>query len=188
MALRFPLRLHARTRYAFDAPTFSDIELARELAAKMNATRDLQTQPLRAVRSGRLSAAALLDEIFAHAIALYAAEIEAGALEEAPSFLEENVGARETAELFGELRAQFEAPASRPDAIELSVRLRLANLNPALQTFNELFDESGLPRDVAALVGGVGCLFRGVAWIRAGRFAIIAISAGAFARASRFSG
>ena len=145
MALRFPLRLHARTLYAFDAPTFSDIELARELAAKINATRDLKTQPARAVRSGRLSAAALLDEIFAHAIALYAEEIEADALEEAPSFLEENVGARETAELFGELRAQFEAPKARPEALEMGVRLRLANLNPALQTFSELFHESSLP-------------------------------------------
>ena len=145
MALRFPLRLDARTRYNFGAPTFSDIELARELAATINATRDLETQPARAVRSGRLSAAALLDEIFAHAIALYSDEIEADALQEAPSFLEENIGARETAELLGELRAQFEAPAARPDAIEMSVRLRLANLNPALQTFDELFDDAALP-------------------------------------------
>ncbi len=145
MVLRFPLRLDARTRYSFDAPTFSDITLARELSAKINATRDLQTQSARAVRSGRLSAAALLDEIFAHAIALYCAEVEADALEEAPSFLEENVGAREIAELLAELRAQFDAPASRPDAIEMSVRLRLANLNPALATFAELFDDTELP-------------------------------------------
>ena len=145
MALRFPLRLHARTRYSFDAPTFSDIALARELSARVNATRDLKTQPARAVRSGRLAAAALLDEIFAHAIALYGEEIEADALEEAPAFLEENIGAREVAELMGELRAQFGAPAARPQAIEMGVRLRLANLNPALQTFGELFDESTLP-------------------------------------------
>ena len=145
MALRFPLRLDARARYNFDAPTFSDIERARELAARVNATRDLDTAPARAVRSGRLAAAALLDEIFAHAIALYGEEVEADALQEAPSFLEENVGAREIAELLGELRAQFETPKSRPAAIESGVRLRLANLNPALQTFDELFDESELP-------------------------------------------
>ncbi len=145
MALRFPLRLDARTRYAFDAPTFSDIALARELSAKINATRDLETQPARAVRSGRLCAAALLDEIFAHAIALYCAEVEASALEEAPSFLDANIGEREVAELLDELRAQFDAPESRPDAIEMGVRLRLANLNPALRTFAELFDESPLP-------------------------------------------
>ena len=145
MALRFPLRRSARALYGFDAPTFSDIARARELAARINATRDLDTQPARAVRSGRLSAAALLDEIFAHAIALYCEEIEGEALEEAPSFLEENIGARETDELLSELRAQFDFSKSRPAAIESSVRLRLANLNPALQTFRELFDESELP-------------------------------------------
>ena len=145
MALRFPFRLDARTRYNFDAPTFSDIELARELAAKMNATRDLQTQPARAVRSGRLCAAALLDEIFARAIALYSEEVEAGALDDAPAYVEENIGASALAELLSALRAQFEAPKSRPDAIELGVRLRLANLNPALQTFGELFDDADLP-------------------------------------------
>ncbi len=145
MAFRFPLRLDARARYDFDAPTFSDIALARELAARVNATRDLESQPARAVRSGRLAAAALLDEIFAGAIALYREQVEADALEKAPAFLEENIGARELAELLGALRAQFEAPASRPDALEMSVRLRLANLNPALQSCVELFDEAPLP-------------------------------------------
>ena len=141
----FPLRRSARLRYGFDSPTFSDINLARELSARINKTRDLEAQPQRVVRSGRLAAAALLNEIFAHAIALYCAQVEADALQEAPSFLEENVGAREFAELLSELRAQFDAPSARPDAIELGVRLRLANLNPALQTFVELFDESELP-------------------------------------------
>ena len=145
MASRFPLRRDARTRYTFDAPTFSQFAHARELSAKVNATRDLESQPHRTVRSGRLAAAALLDEIFAHAIALYCEEIEGDALEEAPSFLEENVGAREIAELLGELRAQFEMPKARPDAIEVGVRLRLANLNPALSTFDELFDDADLP-------------------------------------------
>ena len=145
MASRFPLRRDARTRYSFDAPTFSDFARARELSAQINATRDLESQPHRAVRSGRLAAAALLDEIFAHAIALYCEEIEGDALEEAPSFLEENVGAREIAELLSELRAQFDFSKARPDAIEASVRLRLANLNPALSTFGELFDDADLP-------------------------------------------
>ncbi len=145
MASRFPLRRDARTRYTFDAPTFSDFSLARELSAKVNATRDLESQPQNAVRSGRLAAAALLDEIFAHAIALYCEEIEGDALTHAPSYLEENLGAPELAELLTQLRAQFEMPKSRPDAIELGLRLRLANLNPALSTFDELFDDALLP-------------------------------------------
>ena len=145
MASRFPLRLDARARYTFDAPTFTDFARARELSAVINATRDLESQPQRAVKAGRLAAAALLDEIFAHSIALYCDEIEGDALEEAPSYLEENVGAREIAELMGALRAQFGDFASRPATIEAGVRLRLANLNPALETFRELFDDTTLP-------------------------------------------
>ena len=141
----FPIQRAARARYNFDAPSFSEIELARELAARLNATRDLTSAPERAVKSGRLCAAALLDEIFAHAIALYCDEVEADALEKAPSYLEENLGAPEVSALLTELRAQFGAPASRPESIETLLRLRLANLNPALQTFAELFDDSILP-------------------------------------------
>ena len=146
----FPLHRAARQNYAFDAPTFSEIELARELSARINATRDLTLYPERAVKSGRLAAAALLDEIFAFAIALYCEEVEADALLHAPSFLEENIGAPRLAELLGALRAEFDAPAARPDAAELLLRLRLANLNPALQSFAELFDDSALPAQTQA--------------------------------------
>ena len=142
---RFPLRRAARARYSFDAPSFSDIDCARELSARVNATRDLTRAPERVVRAGRLAAAALLDEIFAAAIALYCEEIERDALEKAPSYLEENIGAREIAALFAALSDEFDAPAARPDALEYAVRLRLANLNPALETFAELFDDAVLP-------------------------------------------
>ena len=142
---RFPLRRAARARYSFDAPSFSDINRARELSARVNAARDLQTQPERVVRAGRLAAAALLDEIFAAAIALYCDEIESDALEKAPSYLEENIGAREISALFTALADEFDAPAARPAAIEYALRLRLANLNPALETFAELFDDAVLP-------------------------------------------
>lgn len=145
MASRFPLRSAARTQYEFDAPTFSDFALARALSAKINATRDLEIQPQRAVKAGRLAAAGLLNEIFAAAIALYCEEIESDALIHAPSYLEENIGAPEIAELLAQLRAQFDAATARPDAIELGLRLRLANLNPALQTFDELFSDAELP-------------------------------------------
>ena len=146
----FPLSRAARLRYAFDAPSFSEIPVARELAARINKMRDLSAHPDRTVKSGRLAAAAVLDEIFAFAIALYCSEVEADALEKAPSFLEENMGAPELAELLGALRSEFEAPAARPEAVETLVRLRLANLNPALQTFAELFDDSSVPARVEA--------------------------------------
>ena len=143
----FPLSRGAREEFAFSAPTFSEFSLARELAAKLNATRDLERQPKLAVKSGRLAAAALLDEIFAYLIARYCLEVEPDALEDAASFLDENVGARETAEVLGALELSFSPPApplERPDALEFLLRLHLANSNPALETFQQLFDDAPL--------------------------------------------
>jgi glycosidase len=143
----FPLSRAAREEFAFPHPTFSDFFLARELAAKLNATRDLQSQPQLSVKSGRLAAAALLDEVFAHLIARYSLEVEPDALEDAASFLDENVGARETASLLETLDQHFAppvAPLQRPDALELLLRLHLANANPALESFKELFDDAPL--------------------------------------------
>ncbi len=139
----FPLSRAARQQYDISAPSFADFETSRTLAAKLNARRDLQTHPERAVRSGRLAAAALLDEIFAHLIALYIKSVEAEALEDAPAFLDENVGEIEFGALLDGLHSGFAPPdglGSRPDAVEYLLRLHLANANPALENFAEIFD------------------------------------------------
>jgi len=144
----FPLSRQARGVFAFSSPSFSAFDSARELAAKMNRTRDLERFPQRAVRSGRLAAAALLDEVFAHLIAAYHEEVEALALEDGASFLDENVGAVSVAALLETLDAQFApdgvALENRADALEFLLRLHLANLNPALSLFRELFDDTRL--------------------------------------------
>ena len=144
----FPLSNSARESFAFAAPTFSEAARARELAARLNTARDLENQPERAVRAGRLAAAALLDELFAAVIARYAEEVEADALEDAASFLDANLGEVDTQFLFDGLKLEFTPPGlsleSRPDALELLVRLHLANANPALENFAELFDDAPL--------------------------------------------
>lgn len=160
----FPLARAARENYAFFAPSFADFMAARELAAKINTTRDLENNPELAVKSGRLAAAALLDEIFSAIIEQYAAQVEADALEDAPSFLDENVGQVETAALFEILDREF-APSStslrsRPDALEFLLRLYLANANPALGTFTEIFDDSVLSETkYAEAIGVLGAYF-----------------------------
>ena len=141
----FPLSLFARQKFDFHAPSFVDATLARELAARLNSTRDLKSQPERVVHAGRLAAAALLDEIFARVIALYCEQIEPDALERAPAFVDESVGEQRFSALLQSLVAKFGAPESRPDAVEFALRLKLANLNPALDNFVELFDDSVLP-------------------------------------------
>ena len=157
----FPLSQSARELFAFQARTFTDFHHARELAAKLNTSRDLETHPELAVKSGRLAAAALLDELFASVIARYAEEVEPDALEDAVSFLDNNFGQQETHSLLERLRLEFAPPGvaleSRPDALELLLRLHLANQNPALQTFAELFDDEPLanlaPAQAISVVG-----------------------------------
>ncbi len=143
----FPLSRAARQKYAFEARSFSDFEAARALAAQLNAQRDLKTRPELAVKSGRLAAAALLDEIFAHVIALYVAKVEGGALREAPAFLDSNLGEIETGALFDAVHLYFSPPQpleGRPETLEYVLRLHLANQNPALSNFAELFDDAPL--------------------------------------------
>ena len=145
----FPLARAARLRYAFDAPTFADFAIARDLSVQINAARDLETDPHRAVKAGRLAAAALLDAIFAHVIALYVEQIEASALEDAPAFLDANLGEIEVAALLGSVETGFAPPAkleNRPQTLEYLLRLHLANQNPALSTFSELFDDAPLQK------------------------------------------
>ncbi len=143
----FPLSRAARQNYAFSAPSFADFEAARALAARLNARRDLENQPHLAVKSGRLAAAALLDEIFAHVIALYLQRVETDALENAPAFLDENVGEIEVGALLEAVQTGFAPPQkleNRPATLEYLLRLHLANQNPALSTFAEIFDHAPL--------------------------------------------
>lgn len=145
----FPLACVARRRYQFNAPSFADFILARELADKINHSRDLKNHPELTVKAGRLAATGLLDEIFAEIIRLYVEEVQADALAAAPAFLDGNVGELPVAELLAALEKDFTPTTpvpGRPEAVERLLRLYLANNNPAHQLYLELFQDSSLPR------------------------------------------
>lgn len=146
-ATPFPLSREARGKHALESPSFSDFDTARALAASLNACRNLEKHPEQAVKAGRLAAAALLNEIFAHVIALYVEEVERAAVDAAPAFLDSNLGEIEVEALLRALADKYSPPSSfqgRPEAVEYLLRLHLANLNPALDTFTELFDDTPL--------------------------------------------
>lgn len=145
--VEYPLARTARERYSFDAPSFADFALARELADKINLTRDLKNQPHLTVQAGQLAAAALLDEVFAHVLRLYVEQVEPSALEAAPGYLEHNLGETAVAEVFEAVEREFPTLAplpGRPQMVERILRLWLANQNPSLELFRELFDEEPL--------------------------------------------
>lgn len=149
----FPLARAARDRHDFNAPTFADFDLARHLSVRLNATRDLETHPERAVKAGNLAAAALLNEIFAHVVALYVEEVEKDALQNAPAWVENREGETQTQTLFESVARDFGPPQpleDRPATLEHLLRLHLANRNRALSTFSELFDDAPLQPTVYA--------------------------------------
>ena len=146
-SVAFPFAHAARTQFDFHAPTFTQFDRARALSAALNALRDLETAPNRAVRAGELAAAALLDEVFGHIIALYVSEVEPDALEKAPAFLDANLDELEIQTLFERVQTDFSPPQpleKRPETLEYLLRLHLANRNPALDNFSEVFDDAPL--------------------------------------------
>lgn len=151
VTVEFPLARSARERYAFFQPSFSDFQAARTLADSINLTRDLKNNPELTVKAGQLAAAALLDEIFAYVMQRYVEEVEPTALDYAPVFLDSNLGEQAVAVLIERLDENFptlEPLIGRPPRVERLLRLWLANQNPAITVFKELFDDAPLAETV----------------------------------------
>ena len=137
---------------------------ARLLAQKMNARRDLVANPETAVKASHINAMGLLDEVMHFVVARYREERNPQALEAALSWLDSHLGSVAVDRAL--LRFSEEFPplsvhsgeqsaieyskgatgdvSNRQIALEEMMMLWLSNLNPALQPFGELFDDSGL--------------------------------------------
>ncbi len=148
---------------------FADFRAARELAYRLNRTRDLTRFPERAVRASRLYALGLIDEALHLVIARYRRERAPRLWADALERLGESLGAEPTAELLRTFVAEFPPAAvyrgdldrdaylegatgevpHREVALEELVLLWLANRNPAFAEFHELFDDGELARATA---------------------------------------
>jgi hypothetical protein len=144
----YPFSLTARRRFAFQGVRLSDLPVARQLAARLNAARDLEREPERAVFAGVLLSANLLDEIFAHLLAQYRETVAPRVWSGAVEYLQSKLGAAEWQTLLDALRDEFGAPATLPEVLEYLVRLRLCNANEALANLRELNDDGVLPQPV----------------------------------------
>ncbi len=148
--------------FAFDGNViFANFRAARDFAQKINNRRDLIKYPNQAVRASEIYAMGLIDEILHALMEYYRQEISPGAIREGLEFLEEALGAEEVDRLLMNFTIQF-PPASvyrdeisefeylsastngyqhRLVALEELVFLWLANQNPALMGYMELFDD-----------------------------------------------
>ncbi|MEX2542853.1 MAG: alpha-amylase family glycosyl hydrolase [Trueperaceae bacterium] len=168
----------ARKRYSVEESLFgirgnvlfADVDAARTLADRMNELRDARRFPELAVRAGELFAAGLLHEL-QHLLITVQRELarERDPVVDALNRAEEELGAERLtvlltrfAETFptvavergGQVPAEYLASetdgvANREVVFEEMLLLWLANDNPALERFRELFDDAPLRADDA---------------------------------------
>lgn len=151
---------------------FANFHNARLFAQKMNSKRDLINFPEQAVRAGQINAMGLLDEILHLVVSQYREQRNPDAFKKAVDWLITNIGKehidrllRKFVEEFppvsvyrremgiddylkGETQDSFGGMVSnRQIALEEMLMLWLANMNPALSPYLELFDDSSLEKD-----------------------------------------
>jgi glycosidase len=165
----------ARHRYGLGEALFglrgsvlvADLARARQLAARMNRARALGDAPgTPTIAAGELGALGILHEIFHHVIGRYDERLSPGALRDAVTELEEEIGGRRLTRVLARFEAEFPdgaepvpahdppppdqpkpvpgSPEARAEELEELLLLALTNGNPAAEPLRELFDDAPL--------------------------------------------
>jgi glycosidase len=165
----FHIARAARDRYHFADRLFSltgnvvlaDLAATRALAHRMNVVRDAEHHPERTVSAGALTAMGLIDEVMHLVLALYRQQRDPRAVADALGWFEARRGRdavdgtlttfadvfptvavyRDLESAAGWLSGTTGAVSHRAVALEELVTVWLANSNPALKPFAELFDD-----------------------------------------------
>ncbi len=175
--MEFHISRQARLKYRFDHSLFQstgnvllpDFRAARLFARKMNEKRDVVNFPETAVKAGQINAMGLVDEILHYVVHLYRKQENPQVLQEALQTLEKSIGKEQlekallvfcrefpprdvylgnmTAEEY--LQGKSEGVPRKQLLLEEMMMLWLSNLNPALNPFLELFDDSRLEKETA---------------------------------------
>ncbi len=179
----------ARQRYEVEESLFSihgtvifaNVTAATKLAYKMNQVRNASQYPDLSVKAGDLYAAGLLDEILHLVVDTYLEDVNRQAIKQALGFTQEKV----TLEPFLETQRHFvqefpsteiytgkisvddylkrssESTSHQEITLEESLMLWLANENPALKRFQDLFDDTVLETQTAyrGVIKNIGDFF-----------------------------
>lgn len=178
-AFEFHVSRRSREAYGFDEGVFSQsgnvvlasFHAARLFAQSMNRGRDLVRFPETAARAGEIYAMGLIDEILHRVVSLYHEQRNPRAMEEALARVEERLGRgavdgalRRFAEEFPPLAVyrreigldeylagETDGVPNRQLVLEEMLMLWIANANPALAGYAELFDDTDLQRETSYL-------------------------------------
>jgi len=162
----------AREKYDFDQSLFrfdgnvifTNFLAARKFTQKINQKHDLVNYPEQAVRSSDINAIGLIDEILHLIISLYRKRIDPDVFQEAYELLEETLGEkrlRKTLKLFIDefppsvvyrddipidryLKSETNWISNKLITLEELLMLWITNKNPAVASFDELFDDTEL--------------------------------------------
>jgi glycosidase len=178
----FHIKRQARDLYDFGRAlfslsgnaTFSNFHAARQFAQKMNKKRDLISFPENVVRAGQVNAMGLIDEILHFIVNRYRQEENPIVIEQALSWLYEQVGKGKVDQTLRVFIQEFpplavylqelsvdeylKGESTRTDGtivsnkqiiLEEMILLWLANVNPAFSPFLELFDHSRMVKETA---------------------------------------
>jgi glycosidase len=171
-----------QTLFGFDGNViFSNFLAAREFAQKINLKRDLMNFPEQAVRAGDINALGLIDEILHVVISLYRQTVDPNVMAEAYLELKKTLGEKELDQTLhrftqefpplavyrGEitteryLQAKTDGTPNKHLVLEELLLLWITNKNPAISSFNELFDDASLSQATAyrQIITGLGNYF-----------------------------
>jgi len=177
--MEFHVSRQARDRYQFDQALFSltgnvlfaDFRASRVFAQKMNARRNLREHPEQVVSAGQINAMGLIDEIMHYVIGLYRRDRNPEVMRQAMEWVKGRVGSREVERTLVQFATEFppmtvyrgemalaEYYTGTTDGIpneqvllEEMLMLWVANKNPALEPFGELFSDEHLTLESAYL-------------------------------------
>jgi hypothetical protein len=175
MQMEFHISRKARDFYQFDQSLFSlsgnvilaNFHAARVFVQKMNNKRDLVNFPERAVKAGQLNATGLIDEILHYVVRLYVEQQNSDSVQQALDWVDEELGKeavdtalrrfvdefppvaiyRREATIETYLKGETDGVPHRQIVLEEMLMLWLANMNPALTSFMELFDDAVLEKE-----------------------------------------
>jgi glycosidase len=186
----FHLRREARERYGISGPVFApdgdsvqtSLLATRNLAHRMNQTRDLLRHPAQAVRASDLNALGLLDEVFHHVTELFLEANGEAVFSSALAMLDQRFTDAQIDECLLEFVRRYpptpvfngtttaeeffagtvESRNAREMLLEELMMLELQNSNPALDPLQELIEDEELSRDTAyrQVTGALAGFFR----------------------------
>ena len=175
VTMEFHISRKARDLYQFNEFLFSlsgnvifpNFHAARLFAQRMNEKRDLVSFPEQAIKAGQINAMGLIDEILHYIVGLYRNEKNSKVAQQALDWLNEKIGKSKVDEALQKFIDEFPPVAVYRHEVELTTYLEgetagvphrlmvleemlmlwLANENPAVSLFIELFDDSTLEKE-----------------------------------------